>query len=50
MDQQLLEMIREDLRELKSDVKLLIQYKNYSLGIIGGLTFVISLVFNFLMK
>jgi len=50
MEKELLEYIRDDLKELKKDVKVLLQYKNYSLGIVAGITLVISIGVNIFLN
>lgn len=49
MDRELIDFIREDLKELKADVKLLLADKNKRLGIQITTSFLFSLVFALIM-
>ena len=49
-DDQIIQMLREDLKEVKKDVKALLGFKNRIMGVILTSSLVISFASNYLMK
>lgn len=50
MDEQVIEMIRDDIKELKSDVKSLLQFKWQAMGVISVVSVITTLVIQLFFK
>ena len=46
---EVIDMIKDDVTEIKSDVKSLLEFKNKLLGIIAGITATTTLFFNLIL-
>jgi len=50
MEHEIIDMLREDIREIKKDVKTILALKNKVYGIVFGVSAVVSLGFNYIFK